>query len=593
MATSAGSAKRAAPAERLDTLPPWPWDILDAEAPPTLGWAAIAWAEGWDGYPDNPIGWRGLRQPNGPRARLPFRFTARQRTFLLWFYALDDDGQWVYTGGRRRLVKGAGKSPHAAVHGLIELCAPVRLETFRRGAPGGVVGRPVELPLVHIAAVAESQTANTMRMVRAYAPRGSHVASFYQLDPGITIYYKQPLGQLSIITSSFTSAEGGEESFVIMDELEHWTPSNHGPQLANTLDDNLAKSGARSIGTCNAWVPGFDSVAEHDWKAWLLEQEGATVEGAGRTLYDAVIAPADLDPEDPEDWRRGLLWCYSDCDWKKPHEPDPDRPGDLRPVPGSEPDIRPILRRVLDPKSDADDSQRKYLNQPTAHREAWCSEQEWAALTDLTREPVDGERVALFFDGSKSGDATALHACAIDDGHVMTLGIWEPGRTAGAEVDPAEVDLALAETFDRFTVVAFFADVREWEQSTKVAWPELYEDQLEIWAVPSGKFPTPIAWDMRSQGHVYDFTVETELVLAEIREGSFTHDGHPSTGRHVANARRRPNRYGVGIRKESPDSPNKIDGCVTMIGSRMVRRLYLAQRKPTDDKTPGEFFGWQ
>jgi hypothetical protein len=45
----------------------------------------------------------------------------------------------------------------------------------------------------------------------------------------------------------------------------------------------------------------------------------------------------------------------------------------------------------------------------------------------------------------------------------------------------------------------------------------------------------------------------------------------------VANARRRPNRYGATISKESPKSAKKIDAAVCVVGARMVRRLVLAE----------------
>jgi phage terminase large subunit-like protein len=88
----------------------------------------------------------------------------------------------------------------------------------------------------------------------------------------------------------------------------------------------------------------------------------------------------------------------------------------------------------------------------------------------------------------------------------------------------------------------------------------------------------PIAWDMRS--HSYDFGLACELTEREILDGEFTHDGDPRLYRHVANARRRPNRWGsVSIGKESASSPNKIDLAVCMIGARMVRRQVLATKK--------------
>lgn len=590
------AAAEAAPADRLDTLPPWPWDIVDDSAPRTIGWHAIAWAEGptrWSGFPGLYerggllAGWQGLKTPNGPRAGKPWRYTERQRTFLLWFYALDDDAQWVYDAAIRRLAKGSGKSPFAGAHSLTEYLGPVRLSAFRRGAPGGCEAQPVQLPLVQVAATAESQTANTMRMVRALAPKRSHVAEYYQLDPGKTIYYRIPEGTLEAITSSFTAAEGAESSFVVADELEHWKPSNQGPQLSATIKDNLAKSGARSLGTCNAWEPGQESVAEAEWAAWLLEQEGAVKDGAGRILYDALISRPDVDMSDAEQLRAELERLYDDCDWKKPHEPDPDRPGDLRPIPDSKPNVTPIIRRIWNPDSSPADSWRKYLNRPTASEDAWCTPEEWSLLSDPTVTVEPGDRIAAFFDGSKSGDATALIGCRIDDGHVFTLGIWEPNK--GAVVDVLDVDLAVADMFETYDVAGFFGDVREWESFVKVSWPEAYADRLDIMAVPSGKDPQSIAWDMRSR--TFDFTAQVELVAGEIDDQVFTHDGNPTLARHVANARIRSNRYGESIGKESPKSDKKIDGCVSMVGARMVRRLVLAAEP--EQRTGSRAVGWR
>lgn len=585
------------PADRLDTLPEWPWLPLDPEAPRTLGWHAIAWAEGptrWNGFPGLYErgglldGWRGLTTPVGPRAGKPWRYTNRQITFLLWFYALDPDAQWVYDAGIRRLAKGSGKSPFAGAHSLTEYLGPVRLASFRDGYPGGCDAQPVAMPLVQIAATAESQTANTMRMVRALCPKKSHVAEFYNVDAGKTIFYKLPEGTLEVITASYTAAEGAESSFVVNDELEHWKPSNQGPQLANTIKDNLAKSGQRSLGTSNAWEPGHETVAEAEWAAWLLEQEGAVQADAGRILYDAIVCRPDLDWTKVDDLQAELERIYDDCDWKKPHEPDPDVTGDLRPIPGSKPNVKPIIRRIYNPDSSPSDSWRKYGNRPTASEDAWCTPEEWSLLSDPTVVVEPGDRIAAFFDGSKSGDATALIGCRIGDGHVFTLGIWEPTRKRKV-VPVIDVDLAVADMFDTYDVAGFFADVQEWESFTKVSWPEAYGDRLDIMAVPSGEDPQSIAWDMRTK--LYKFTVQVELVAGEIDEQVFTHDGNPTLARHVANARIRSNRYGESIAKESPKSDKKIDGCVSMIGARMVRRLVLAAEP--DKSTGTRVVGWR
>lgn len=567
------------PLLRLDTLPPWPWDILDPGAPPTLGWAAIAWAEGWQGFPGLPDGWRGLTQPNGPTAGQPYRLTERQRTFLRWFYALTDDAQWIFDAGVRRLAKGSGKSPFAGVHSLIEFLGPVRLATFRRGAPGGVEGRTQDMALVQIVATSEKQTANTMRHIRAMAPKRSHVAEFYNLDVGKTQYYALPEKTLEQCTSSATSAEGAETSFAVEDETEHWVPTNGGPELAATLDDNLAKSGARALKTCNAWVPSRGSVAEGDYAAWVLQEEGQTI-GDTRILYDAVIAPPDTDLANPEQLQEVLEVIYADCSWKHPHEMGPD--GVLRPIPGSRPDVRPIMRRIYNVASRPDDSRRKYLNQPSVSASAWMDPNTWAGLYDPTRVVADGEEVVLFFDGSKSRDATGLVGCTVTDGHLFVVGAWESPTTASTstyQVPVHEVDAAVARAFRTWKVQAFFGDVHEWESFVKVDWPALAtEAGLEFVVEATSEWP--IAWDMRDGSHVGRFTRAAELVLSEAEAGGFTHDGNPVLARHVANALAVGNRYGTTIGKAGRDSPHKIDLAVCAIGARMVRNLVLAASPP-------------
>ena len=526
------------PVSRLTTLP---------EGVPalTLGWEVVRWASKY------------LRHPNGPRAGKRWQFIDSQVRFLLWWYAVDEEGRWLFHHGVRRLAKGSGKSPFAALIALAELCAPVRVDDFDPKAPGGVRGRPVDMPWVQIAATSEAQTANTMRMVRALAPKGSRLVEEFGLDPGKEKYHKAPNGLLEVITSSATSAEGAEITFAVEDETEHWLPGNKGPDLAQTIDRNLAKSGSRALETCNAWEPGAGSVAESTWDAWVAQEEGRT-RSSSRILYDARMAPPDTDLADEESLMRGLEYAYGDCWWV---------------------DLRVIRDRIWDPRTPPDKSRRFYLNQPTATQDAWVTPMAWAALTDTTQVVADGEEIVAFFDGSKSRDATALIGCRVSDGYIFTLGVWEPdpAHTTESVVPVAEVDAAVARMFDRYKVLAFFADVKEWEGFVKVTWPERYGDDLLVWAVSEGREPQPIAWDMRS--HTQEFTLACELTETEIKERRFTHDGDSRVARHVANARRRPNRWGVSIGKESPDSPLKIDAAVCVIGARMVRRLVLASPK--------------
>lgn len=532
------------PANRLDTLP----STLPML---TLGWEAATWAAKY------------LRQPNGPTAGQRFVLSTRQLRFLLHWYAINEDGDWIYHHGARRLVKGSGKSPFAAALSLMEFCAPVRLLDFDPDAPGGCIGKRVAMPLVQIAAVSEEQTKHTMRMVRAFAPKGSRLVADYDLDPGLTRYYS-PDGELAVMTSSAKTAEGAEATFIVADETEWWL-GGEGQEFRNTLNDNLAKSGSRMLETSNAWKPDAKSQAQSTWDGWVKQEEelaefGETKSGS-LILYDAVIAPPETDITNPESLERALRFVYADCTWKTDRE------------------IKAIMTRIWDRSSRADDSKRKYLNWPVASEDAWCDPQVWATLAAdgvqrPKRELIDGERIVIFFDGSKTRDATAAVGCCLSDGHIFTIGIWEPQDDV--PVDAEAIDNRLVGIFDRFDVVGFFADVREWEGYTKTTWPDRWGQQLQIWAVPGGKMPEVIAWDMRS--HSRDFALAAELVENEIVEGAFTHDDNATLARHMGNARRYETKWNgaISVKKETPNSPNKIDGCVCVIGARMVYRLALA-----------------
>lgn len=545
------SGNRLAAADRLITLP---------EGLPklTLGWEALRFAAQY------------LKHPNGIRAGMRWRYTPEQARFLLWWYALDEDGQWLFYHAARRLSKGSGKSPFAGSLALIEFCAPVRLKDFDPKLPGGCKGKRVDMPLVQIAATSEKQTANTMRQIRAMAPKGSLIVRDFLLDPGRSQYNMLPEGTLEVITSSAATAEGAEATFVVGDETEHWLPANGGPDLFSTLVDNLTKSGNRMLETANAPKPGKGAVIDDTYDAWCAQEDGKQA-GDRRILFDARIAPPETVMEDPASLRTALEFVYADCEWAS---------------------IDAIITRIQAKNAKKDDSKRKYLNWPTTVANAWADPQLWKKLArpDIVVDP--GTRIVMFFDGSKSRDDTALLGCRIDDGHVFTIDVWSPGNSHDSEdetptIDVEAVDAKVDWAMDTYDVVAFFSDVKEWEGFAKVTWPQRYRDRLKLHAVPSGRSPEPIAWDMRSRD--FEFTMAAELVEAEIADAAFTHDGDPRTTNHVLNALRKDGRFGVSIQKRTPNSPDKIDAAVCVIGVRMVRRLVLAA-KTVPERSNEAFF---
>lgn len=508
----------------------------------TLGYGVLTWME------------RELVVPSGPFEGSPFVATPQQALFLLWYYAVDKQGRWVFSRAVRRLAKGSGKTPFAAAMALAELLGPVRFGGFVHGVPGGCVGVPARLPLVQVAATSEEQTGVTMRIVTGMAHKGSRLQRKYQLDPGKTFIDTPSGGRLRLLTSSAASAEGSESSFVIADEVEHWKPANGGVELWHTLRRNLAKTGSRMLETCNAWEPGVDSVAEASFDDWVAQEEGRLRDGAGRTLYDARVAPSftslsDESGEGEVSLTEGLKFVYEGSPWT---------------------DIEAIKSEVWSPSNPVSVSRRFYLNQPTVSESAWVEPGVWAALADSGRKLRKGEEVVLFFDGSKSGDNTALVGCCMSDGFVFTVDVWEPEEDTGL-VDVDDVVSAVDWVRAQFDVVGFFSDVREWESFAKLQWPRDFEESIVVPAQDHGKAASLVAWDMRSHG--LEFASAAEMCRAEIEDGLFHHDGNFVTARHIANCRMAEQRGHITVKKESPKSSKKIDAAVCVIGARMVYRM--------------------
>src|SRR5690606_35505057 len=79
----------------------------------TLGWQVIEWAMRWLRAADGSPGWR---------------WTPEQARFVLWWYAIDEKGRWIYSDGAIQKVKGWGKDPIAAVLGAVEIAGPCRFD---------------------------------------------------------------------------------------------------------------------------------------------------------------------------------------------------------------------------------------------------------------------------------------------------------------------------------------------------------------------------------------------------------------------------------------------------------------------------------
>jgi hypothetical protein len=505
----------------------------------TLGVQVVRWIESR------------LLQPDGEDAGGPFRLTPEQVRFLLWFYAIDEHGRFLYRRAVLRRAKGWGKSPFLGALCLAELCGPVRFAGWTpKGKP---IGAPHPMPWVVVAGVSETQTENTLASIRAMV-EDSPLVDEVGLDVGLTRIFVPGGGKLVPITASSSTQEGARPTFAVMDETHHWTESNGGAKLARVIRRNLAKSrdgAARAIETTNAHEPGQESVAEHSYLAWRAVEEGRAKKGG--LLYDCLEAPASVDLADEEQLRAGLKAAYGDATWV-----DHDR----------------LVGEIYDPNTPPEESRRFYLNQIVAAADAWVTPGDWEDNYDELLEALQEKTtITLGFDGGLTDDSSALVAVRVSDGAPFLLGLWEkPDGAAGKDwsVDKDDVRGHVAHAFAHYDVVAFFSDVAYWETDVD-AWREEYGETLLVKATTRHS----IAWDMRTKQA--DTVRSVEALNRAIVDREIPHNGDSRLTRHVLNARRRPNRWGVSFGKETRESPKKVDAVAALVLARMARTRVLAE----------------
>ena len=530
---------------------------------PTLGFGVIRWIQ------DH------LLQPDGDHAGEPFHLTAEQRRFILWWYALDSRGKFRYRRGVLRRAKGWGKSPFVAALCLAELCGPVRFDYW--DADGKPVGKAQPAAWVIVAGVSETQTENTLAAARAMAEDSDlNERNGGPLDIGKTRILHERGGKLHSITASSSTQEGARPTFAVADEPHHWHKGNGGHALARVIRRNLAKVGGRLLETTNAHEPtggGEEaSVAEKSYLAYVAQAEGRTPKV--EILYDCrEVSPLTLaEIADEEILREALRLAYGDSTWV---------------------DLDPIVGEIYDPDSDVQEMRRFYLNQIVAAADSWLSPDVYKANERDDVAPLQaGETITLGFDGSLTDDSTALVGMRVSDGAPFLLGLWEkPEGPAGAgwEVDKIVVRETVDHVFAEYDVVAFFSDVAYWETDVD-HWRETYSEQL----LTKASTKHAIKWDMRDHQAETVYAVEALHRAFTDRELplSTTAPKAAALKRHVLNARRRPNRWGVSFGKESRESTKKVDALAALLLARMARTKLLGdgaleKRRPKTGRLVG------
>lgn len=540
------------------------------------------WRIGDDGrfvLPEHSIGWEALawsyftyRHSDGR----PWVYTDEQARFLLWWYAVDETGRFLYSDGVLQRLKGWGKDPLGACICGIELLGPCRFAEW--GADGQPLATDSPEAWVQTAAVALEQTRNTMRLFPSLFTQ--EATRRYRLQIGREVIHAlRDERTMQAVTSSPKTLEGNRPTFVLANETQHWISSNAGHEMSEVIARNAAKSAdgaARSLRITNAYEPGEDSVAERDREAWEAMQAGRFVSIG--LLYDSIEAP----PEAP-------LTAEA-------------APGVVRSIRGDSVWLaeQRVVEQILDPRNPPSRSRRFWYNQIVATEDAWLTPQEIDNLADPDIIPPANALVTLGFDGSKSDDHCALIGSLVDDDHLFEIGVWFPDKETN-EVDRADIDRVVRAAFESYDVVGFYSDLAEWESYVD-RWAEDLGEGLVVKAIPRH----PIAWDIRGRAQAFTHAAERlhDAIVESARERvaaaaegrepvqRLTYCGSKRFRQHLVNTRRAPNRFGISVRKEHRESQRKIDSTPAATLARLARFDYLALPEARRRKAAESGMAW-
>jgi hypothetical protein len=508
--------------------------------------------------------------PDGFRKGQPFALYDYQLAYVRAFYTVRGTAPWVPQNPvlapafiyRRGLLVGpqkVGKNPLVAAQVCLEAVGPALFAGWAEASeryvcaehgcrcgweyaydPGEPKGMPWPTPLVQITAFSQDSTENTYDALRPMIELGPLTdliprtgEEFIRLPGG---------GRIDTVTASDQSRLGQRVTFVPQDELGLWTATNRMIKVADTQYRNLAGMGGRASLTTNAWDPAEHSVAQREYES-----------SASDICRQFVEPPRSLSYGNKAERRRIHRIVY---------------PPDTLRENGGHIDLDSIEAEAADlVAKDPPQAERFYGNRRVSGGGRAFDAEAWAKLADSQHEVPSGALIVLGFDGSRTGDWSALIATEISCGHQWPIGIWNPADHPRHEIPGAEVDTAVDTAFAAYRIVRFYVDPPYWKDEL-ATWQGRYGEQVVMkWETYR---PRPIGAAVRN-------------FATAIATGTLRHDGDPTFAAHVGNAYRRPLlvRDDKGdplwtLSKETPASGLKIDAAMAGVLSWEARTDAIA-----------------
>lgn len=462
--------------------------------------------------------------------------------------------------GRRRfnlaaleLTKGTGKTEKAIQVAQAEIHphAPVRTRRWeRRGRYWSPVGGPVQYPRLIFLAHTEDQVLRTaFGRFRETMKRSPHADMFHITQEKIVLLGEAgaAAGEAYPMAISPDSADGDLPTWQHIDEPHRWTDVRH-HEMVSTIEENAAKDSAAdswTMATSTPGIPGQQSVEEDFYNT------------------AQAIVRGEVDRPTLFFFRRH---CPDTDEWPLTTEAEVEAAVLEARGPAAEwsGDIPRVVTRWFDPKTDRSYWERVWLGRWKKSAGMAFDPIAWAKCGPTPRKPWQpiepGAHVTLGFDGARRRDATGLVVTEISTGKQEVLYIQQRPLIADEdwEIDPADVDAAVAAAFDRFDVWRLYAD------------PPYWDEWVDHWAGRHGEKNVVRWWTNRNKPMAHAL----RGFKSAIDSGVLRHDGNDLYGEHIANAMKKtiPQRDDQDvelwlIRKANADSPDKIDlamaGCLS------------------------------
>lgn len=482
--------------------------------------------------------------PAGYDLNRPFRLTGWQLRNAVDFYTIKDGLEFnaarpalgsAFRWRRGQIVGGQklGKSPFGAAVACFEAVGPCVFCGWAKGGErfrcsdwgcgcgfayeyraGEPMGMPRRTALIQLLATSEEQTANVYRPLQTMI-RNGRLDDLMKVREG---FIRLPNGgRIDPVTSSAKSKLGNPVNFAIMDESGVYTKRSGMFEVADTVARGTAGMDGRVLELTNPWDPMDASFGQATYEARVSDI----------MKYFPRHDPS-LDFMDASDRRRILEFVYRGSPWIQIDQ------------------IEAMCEELL--QRDPTQARRFFGCELVQGLGSYMPEALYDATESEREPPEPGTQICLGFDGSQTGDWTALRAETLDGYRwTPTYGpsdrptFWNPAEWEG-RIPRSEVNAAVDELFTKYDVARFYCDPHPWET------------QVDDWSLRYGG-DIVVPWPTNQIGRMYDALTR---FLQDTADHTTTHSVDATAKLHMMAARKvaKPgDRYVLG----KPSQNQKID----------------------------------